>query len=84
MEEGVVEKEDIASGNTGEYHHDTERIVCEWLEYRDFLHAGDGVSREYLGGTIIVEFLFREGIHLFARHVPDIREIDGIHRDEAK
>lgn len=82
MEEWIVEKEDIATGDPGEDDHDTERIVGEWFQNRNLFHARDDIPGEDFRGAIIIELLFRECVHLFPGHVPNIREIDGIDGDE--
>lgn len=82
LKEWVVKEEDIATGDPGEDDHDTERVVSKRLEDRNLFHVRDDIPREHFRRTIIIEFLFGERIHLLARHIPDIREIDHIDRDE--
>lgn len=83
MEEWIVEKEDIATGNPGEDDHDSECVVGKGLEDGDLLHVRDDISGEYFRWTVVIEFLFGEGIHLLPGHVPDIREVYCVDRDEA-
>jgi hypothetical protein len=81
--ERIVEEKDIAAGDPGEDDHDAEGVVGERFQYGDPLHVGDDIAREDFGRPVIIELLEGEGVHLLAGHIPDIREIDSIDRDEA-
>lgn len=84
IEKGIPEEEDIATGDSREDDHDAERVVSERLQHWYLFHVGDDVPCEDFRWAIVIEFLKGESIHLFTRHIPDIREIDGIDRDEAE
>lgn len=83
VKERIVEEKDIAAGDPGEDDHDAEGVVGERFQYGDPLHVGDDIAREDFGRPVIIELLEGEGVHLLAGHIPDIREIDSIDRDEA-
>ena len=53
--------------------------MSEWFQYGDLFHVRDDISREDFCWTIVIEFLFGERVHLLTWHIPDIRQVDGIH-----